>query len=156
MASRKLSAAIAVAGIALAVVLFVVLQDDDSSDPKTPLATTITESGDRPRGQGRQDREAPTVEEEPPAKPAPVTIVVRDGKPLTDVVELEVTKGDRIRFLVESDVAEEVHLHGYDIAKEVEAGGRVEFNVPATIEGVFEVELERSSVPLAEISVTPA
>ena len=63
--------------------------------------------------------------------------------------------GERIHFVVESDVDEEVHLHGYDVAKDVTAGGRVAFDVPATLEGVFEVELEHSVVPLAEITVTP-
>ena len=33
------------------------------------------------------------------------------------------------------------------------AGGKVEFDLPATIEGVFEVELEESVVPLAEVTV---
>ena len=50
---------------------------------------------------------------------------------------------------------EEVHLHGYDVAMDVAAGGKVEFDVPATIDGVFEVELEDRVVPLAEITVTP-
>jgi hypothetical protein len=48
-----------------------------------------------------------------------------------------------------------VHFHGYDVAKDVEAGGRVEFDVPATIDGVFEVELEGSHTQLAEVTVNP-
>ena len=39
---------------------------------------------------------------------------------------------------------------------EVEAGGTVEFDVPATVAGVFEVELEHGSSPIAEITVNPA
>jgi hypothetical protein len=85
----------------------------------------------------------------------PVTITVENGQPVGGVQEIEVQSGDHIRFTVDSDVDEEVHLHGYDIAKDVEAGGSVEYDVPATIEGRFEVELEHSKVPLAEISVTP-
>ena len=57
--------------------------------------------------------------------------------------------------MVESDVADHVHLHGYDVSQDVAAGGKVEFDVPATIEGVFEVELEDRVVPLAEITVRP-
>ena len=71
------------------------------------------------------------------------------------VRELTFEKGGRIRFIVDSDVTDEVHLHGYDIAKPVEAGGRVQFDVPASIEGVFEVELEERVVPLAEVTVNP-
>ncbi len=39
---------------------------------------------------------------------------------------------------------------------EVAAGGTVEFDVPATAAGVFEVELEHRVVPIAEITVNPA
>ena len=52
-------------------------------------------------------------------------------------------------------MADHVHLHGYDVFQDVSAGGKVEFNVPATIPGVFEVELEDRVVPLAEITVEP-
>jgi hypothetical protein len=48
-----------------------------------------------------------------------------------------------------------VHVHGYDIAKEVAAGGTVVIAFKAKLPGRFEVELERSGVQLAELSVTP-
>ncbi|MFN8162742.1 MAG: hypothetical protein U0R26_02725 [Solirubrobacterales bacterium] len=41
---------------------------------------------------------------------------------------------------MESDVSDEVHVHGYDLMKDVKAGGTVEFDFPASIEGVFEAE----------------
>ena len=68
---------------------------------------------------------------------------------------VRIDRGQKVRSRVQADRAEEVHLHGYDVAKDVAAGGEVSFDVPATIEGVFEVELEQSVVPLAEITVTP-
>jgi hypothetical protein len=71
------------------------------------------------------------------------------------VAELSFDKGDEIEFIVESDVSDHVHLHGYDVMKDVEAGGKVKFEVPATLDGVFEAELEDSVVPIAEISVNP-
>ena len=83
------------------------------------------------------------------------TIVVEDGQPVGGVHELEFEQGERIRFRVRSDVADEVHMHGYDVAMDVAAGGEAKFDVPATIEGVFEVELEERVVPLAEITVNP-
>ena len=39
--------------------------------------------------------------------------------------------------------------------QDVAAGGSTEFNVPATLTGVFEAELEDSVVPIAEITVEP-
>ena len=73
--------------------------------------------------------------------------MVKDGQPVGGVQELTFTEGDDIRFRVESDVSDEVHFHGYDVGEDVEAGGSVEFDVPATITGVFEVELEERVVP---------
>lgn len=83
------------------------------------------------------------------------TIVVRDGEPVGGVRKLEYSAGDEVRFRVRSDVAEEVHVHGYDLLKKVRPGGTVEFSFPADIEGIFEVELERSAVQLIELQVNP-
>jgi Cu-Zn family superoxide dismutase len=83
------------------------------------------------------------------------TIVVEHGEPVGGVQELEYNAGDRIAFRVESDVADEIHVHGYDLMKDVEAGGSVEFSFPAEIEGIFEVELEGRKEQIAEIRVNP-
>ena len=84
------------------------------------------------------------------------TIVVKDGQPVGGVQDLTFTEGDDIRFTVDSDVSDEVHFHGYDIGKDVEAGGSVTFDVPATITGKFEVELEDRVTQIAEITVNPS
>jgi hypothetical protein len=147
MQSRKLGLAVAVLAVAAAIVLFVVLQDDDSDSggsATTPIAQTPGENGP---ATGPGDGQAGAAK-------LP-TIVVRGGQPVGGVQELSFEKGERIRFTVESDVADEVHLHGYDIGKDIDAGGEVEFDVPASIEGVFEVELEERVVPLAEVTVNP-
>jgi hypothetical protein len=84
------------------------------------------------------------------------TIKVVNGQPVGGVQDLTFTQGDDIRFRVDSDVADEVHFHGYDIGKDVEAGGSVTFDVPATLAGKFEVELEQRVEQLAEITVNPS
>jgi hypothetical protein len=155
MQSRRLGPFLALGGVVAAVVLFVVLQDSD--DDETPTTTTSPAAVQPPDGNGggQDGGGGQKGGGGSAAEPDVATIIVRDGQPVGGVQELEFAKGDRIRFFVESDVDEEVHLHGYDVAKDVEAGGEVSFDVPATIEGVFEVELEHSVVPLAEITVTP-
>jgi hypothetical protein len=55
------------------------------------------------------------------------TIEVKNEEPVGGVQELEFDSGEEIRFRVSSDAAEEIHVHGYDIAKDVPAGGTVEF-----------------------------
>jgi hypothetical protein len=57
---------------------------------------------------------------------------------------LTFAKGDTVRFRVQHSAAEEEHLHGYDIAKDLPAGKTITFQFKADIEGIFEVELEHS------------
>lgn len=83
------------------------------------------------------------------------TIEVRDGEPVGGVQTLEYSAGDEVRFRVSSDAAEEIHVHGYDIAKEVPAGGTIELDFPADLEGIYEVELEGLGVEIAELRVNP-
>jgi len=89
------------------------------------------------------------------AKEKVPTIVVRNDEPVDGIERLEYNAGETIRFKVESDKAEEVHLHGYDVMKDIPAGGSVTFDLPAEIEGIFEAELEGVGVQIAEIRVNP-
>lgn len=125
MRSNTMRAVVGIAVVVLAVVLLVVLKDNGGSGAKN-------------NANGK----------------APV-IVVKNGKPVGGIRTLTYNKGDRIRFKVDSDVSDEVHLHGYDAMKDVKAGGSVSFDVPATIEGVFEAELEEHREQIAELRVNP-
>ena len=90
------------------------------------------------------------------AAPAAVpTVVVRGGKPQGGVKRLTFAKGDQIAFRVRSDVADEIHVHGYDVKREVRAGGTVTFSFRGTIDGIFVVELEGRGVEIASLEVTP-
>lgn len=83
------------------------------------------------------------------------TIVVKNGKPAGGIRDLSYKKGDQIHFKVHSDVADEVHVHGYDLMKDVKAGGTIAFDFPASIEGVFEAELEGRKEQIIELRVNP-
>jgi YbbR domain-containing protein len=150
MSSNVARITVVVVAIAAAVVLFVALSGDDEETPTTTAATTTTTQ--EPTGSGAEEKP-----DKPKPKPEPevATIAVKGGQPVGGVQELTFTAGEDIRFVVESDEAAEIHFHGYDIAQDVEAGGKVEFDVKASIEGVFEVEVEETAVHIAEISVTP-
>jgi hypothetical protein len=87
--------------------------------------------------------------------PATTTIVVRNGEPVGGVQDLEYSAGEQVRFTVRSDVAEEIHVHGYDLMKDVSAGGTASFSFPAELEGIFEVELEGRGEQIAELRVNP-
>jgi major membrane immunogen (membrane-anchored lipoprotein) len=83
------------------------------------------------------------------------TIVIKHGKPVGGIADLTYNEGEQVRFKVDSDVSDEVHMHGYDIMKDVKAGGSVSFDFPATIEGVFEAELEDRKEQILELTVNP-
>lgn len=86
---------------------------------------------------------------------APVTIpvVVKGGKPAGGIRRATVKKGQTVAIVVRSDVADEVHVHGYDLHKDVPAGGTVRIAFQATITGVFEAELESRQLQIVEFTV---
>lgn len=85
----------------------------------------------------------------------PTTILVRDGVPLGGTHLLTYRKGALINLTVRSDVADEVHFHGYDIHEDVAPGHPVHFLIRATIEGSYPVELEEHAQTLAQVTVEP-
>jgi hypothetical protein len=145
--SRTTRALIAVAALIAVVVLFVVLAggDDEGSNDTTTASTATTKPSTTETTTTTRTVTAPPVER----------IVVEGGEPRGGVKRLSFDSGERVRFSVTSDVADEVHVHGYDVSEEVPAGGTVRFGFPASIEGVFEVELEGRGVQIAELRVSP-
>lgn len=83
------------------------------------------------------------------------TIVVREGEPVGGLRQLEFDAGEQVRFTVRSDVADEVHVHGYDVTERLPAGQAAPVSFPAEIEGIFEVELHGSGMQIAELRVNP-
>ena len=67
----------------------------------------------------------------------------------------EVGLGDLVEITVLADVADEIHVHGFDLRYDVEPGVPVEISFEADAPGIFEVELEASHLPLFELEVTP-
>jgi hypothetical protein len=83
------------------------------------------------------------------------TVTVEGGKPKGGVQELKVKKDGQVHLTVNSDTADEIHVHGYDLMKDVEKGGSVKFDFKATIDGRFEIELEDAKEQIADLSVEP-
>jgi hypothetical protein len=144
--SRGPRLALIAVAIAVAAVAFVLARPDDDSDggaAKTTPATSATGNG------------GATAGEQPPTRPTYERVRIRGGQPVGGVKDITVEKGDTVRLAVSSDTAEEVHVHGYDLMKDVEAGGTVRFRFLADVEGVFEIELERAHVHIAKLTVQP-
>jgi hypothetical protein len=84
----------------------------------------------------------------PTPKPPPL---LEAGSPQA----LTYKQGETVRFRVRSDTAEEVHIHGYDIKKELAPNNTITVAFKATITGIFEIELEHSATQLASLKVLP-
>jgi len=149
MQSNAARVLVALGSIAAIVVLLIVFAGgDDGGDGDTTVSETAAtaETGGGSGGPAKPEK---------PEKPEFTRITVVDGQPKGGVSDLSYSKGDEVRLEVVSDVAEEVHVHGYDISKDVAAGGDVKLRFGAEIEGVFEVELERAAVQIAQLTVKP-
>jgi hypothetical protein len=139
-----------VAGVAvLAIVLFAILRpggSDSSSSSTQPQPPPPASTG------GTTPPPAPT---QTTPKPTTIRIVVRGGKPTGGIERVTVDKGTRVVLAVSSDVADEVHLHGYNKMVDVAPGKPARLAFTASLPGVFEVELENRTIQLAEITVNP-
>jgi hypothetical protein len=148
--------AIVIGAIVVLVVAYVVISggsDDTDKDTTQPAATqpSSTQSTDT----GATDTSATETATEPAAPPAPPTVRVVNAKPQGGVKKLNFDKGDQIRFRIVSDTADEIHVHGYDLMKDVPKGGSVTFSFKGSIDGRFVVELEGHGEQIAELDVAP-
>jgi hypothetical protein len=143
---------IVAAGVVVAAMLFVVLRpdgdDDAASPPPPPPPTTPTTVPTQP------PPPPATTRPKPPAV-ARVPIVIRGGRPVGGIRRVTVARNRRVVLVVRSDVADHVHLHGYDIMRDVAPGRPAQLAFRATIPGRFEVELEDRGLQVADITVNP-
>ena len=110
----------------------------DSASTATPTATATADG-----------TAEPTATPTPKPKPKPPLLQAGNEKALT------FKEGETVRFRVRHDEAEEVHVHGYDISKDLEPGKTETVAFKATITGIFEIELEGSGTLLAQLKVVP-
>ena len=81
-----------------------------------------------------------------------LSVTVRGGS-VEGASRQRATVNQPVTIRVTSDVADEVHVHGYNKTFEVAAGRTAEITFVANIPGVFEVEFERSHKVLFSLEV---
>ena len=127
--------------IAAAVVLFIVLRNDNSDNGDNGEVTVTSANG-------------VTTTEEPVQRLS----VDASGNPVAGVKTLTYKKGDQVRLEVTLAKPEkEIHVHGYD--KEAPAQmSPVRLSFPASIDGIFEIEvhhLDGTEAEIATLRVNP-
>jgi hypothetical protein len=142
--------AIVAASLGLLVSLFFALRpsDDDETAPGTSSQITTTAPATTSSTTTPATTPAPT-----PSDVVKARIVVRKGS--TDIRRLSVKQGHKVELVVTSEIADEVHLHGYDLMADVAAGEPVTIRFTADTPGVFEIELEDLGLQIAELEVRP-
>ena len=138
--------------VVVLVVAFIALRPAAKDDETTADAPTATPTATATSTPAAGETETPAATETPTPEPT-----VDPGPVLTgaSVKKLRYDKGDTVRFQVKAPADEEVHIHGYDIKKDVKAGQTVNVSFKATIDGIFEIEFENSATQIAELRVDP-
>jgi hypothetical protein len=142
---------IAAAAIAVALGLFLALRPtDDNESSASPPTTTA------PTTETTLTATTPVVPQPPQPPPAArVRVTIRNGLPVGGPARITVVKGRRVVLVVNSDVADEVHLHGYNIMRDVAPGRPATIEFRATIVGTVEAELENRGLQIATITTKP-
>jgi pyruvate/2-oxoglutarate dehydrogenase complex dihydrolipoamide acyltransferase (E2) component len=122
--------------------------DDDSATPPAAATQTATTPG-APATTGTETATSTATTPEPEPEPE-APLLTAD-----EVTDLKVHKGDTVRFRVRAAKADEVHVHGYDIKKDLGAGETATMSFKADITGIFEIELEDAGVQIAKLTVEP-
>jgi hypothetical protein len=156
MQSTGARAGIAVAAVAAVVILFFVLRDDDEGDDAGTTAATTTAPAEAKPGGGAGGTGEPEKEPKPKPEGVATEIRVEGGQPVGGVERIEATVDETVRIVVSSpDTTEEVHVHGYDLFAEFSPRRPAKLEFDASIEGVFEIELEHAHAQIAELTVEP-
>lgn len=83
-----------------------------------------------------------------------VSLTVAAGKVAGDTPRVDVKLGSRIRITVTADVADEVHVHGYDLTFATSPGTPVDVELVADKPGVYAVELHGARTELTRLQVS--
>ncbi|HUP18040.1 MAG TPA: hypothetical protein VM848_18575 [Acidimicrobiia bacterium] len=82
-------------------------------------------------------------------------ITVENGVKTEGLDTISVRVGETVQFEVEADIADEIHVHGYDLLFETIPGEEVLVEFVADATGIFEVELEGLGLAIVDVEVTP-
>lgn len=150
MSSSQRAALVAAALVVLVAGFFILRPSDDDPAPTAETATQTVETT-APPVTTQTAETAPTPPTQTTSAPKPKTPLLTTAK----VTEIEVDKGDTVRFRARSSAGDEVHVHGYDISKEAPPGETISMSFKADLEGIFEIEFEQSGTEIGRLTVNP-
>jgi len=145
---RPLALAVVLVALAAGFALASCGGDDEAGDATETTTTQTTTTS-------QTTTTETTTTQPPPARPAEVRVQIVGGAPKGGIVRKSLDRGDRVVVIVTSDVADEVHVHGYDLSGDVGPDKRVRIAFRARVPGRFVIELEDRHAQIAELTVRP-
>jgi len=137
-------------GIAAVIAVVAVILLAGGSDETDNAANSAQTATPTPTAAATDGEETPTPTPTPTATPKPPPLL-QAGK----VKKLTFEQGETVRFRVRNPEPEEIHVHGYDVTKEIQPNKTATVSFKATITGIFEIEFHGSAEQIAELKVEP-
>lgn len=83
-----------------------------------------------------------------------IAVTVEGGAVTPAPANVPVPLGSDVLLTVTSDVADQIHVHGYDVEQQVKSGGTATLELTADQPGTFEVETHESELLLLKLVVS--
>lgn len=138
----------ALAGLVVAVALAGCAGTDPSSADSPTPGSSAADGGGAPATTGADPSPSAAAEGQR------IDVQVSGGRVTGDTGRVPVGVGTAVTLVVTSDVADQAHLHGYDLAADLAPDEPTELAFDATIPGVFELELHDAGTVLLSLQVS--
>jgi hypothetical protein len=121
------------------------------------LLFVLVRPGDNGQATQATTRPTTTVTLSKPTTTAPsaVSPVWRIDAREQTIARRSVDQGAQVAIFVTANTSDEVHVHGYDLKKNVAPGKPASIRFRADVPGRFEIELESAGKQIAELTVNP-
>lgn len=151
---RRLSSGLAAPALLALIVTAGCGTGSSSSQAPAPSARASTSATVPAPGASTSTPSASTGPASAVANVRRLALTVSGSSVTGDTGTVAVKLGQPIELTVTSDVADEIHVHGADVSKDIDAGGTVVLNFVQTAPGRFEVELEQRKQVLTRLQVS--
>lgn len=121
--------------------------------PAASASTASVPGTDAPSPAAGSTSTPPSVPPSPVPVDKDIVVTVAQRKVTPPTGRIGVAKGNLVRITVTSDVADELHVHGYDKTLRLPAGAPASIELRADRTGLFEVETHATHLVLFQLVV---